>query len=261
MNSEYEKELAFAKKMATDAGQIMSSNFGLSAKATWKADNTPLTETDTAVNQLVIDRIQEAFPEDGVLGEEASHAADRQRLWVVDPVDGTMTFTLGAPLSTFLLALVINGQPVLGIIYDPYLRRMFWAVKGHGAYMNGSLIRVSDADTIERGYFLINARMGVNPKISGKLFDAVGEQNGKPFNLLSFGYSSSLVPAGTAIGACLPSPHPWDVAAPKVIVEEAGGKVTDFQGNSRRYDKPGNGLLASNAKVHSQLLDILAGKA
>lgn len=253
----YEKELAFAKDLAKVAGGMIRDNFGLETEATWKSDHTPLTTTDIAINQLVIERVQATFAGDGVLGEEASYEAGRGRLWVVDPIDGTMPFTLGAPLSTFLLSLVVDGQPVLGIIYDPYLDRMFWAAKGHGTFLNKKQLHVSDEDTLTNNFLILSTRMGDGHKSVGELFNVLEDIKCKAFNFRSFGYGSAFVAAGRAVGAILGVPNTWDAVATKIIVEEAGGKVTDINGNERRYDGPGDGLLASNGKLHGKLLELL----
>lgn len=254
---QYEKELLFAKGLAHSAGALIIQNFGLDTEAVWKPDNTPLTATDTLVNQMVIEQIQQAFPADGVLGEEASYETGRDRLWVVDPIDGTQPFMFGAPLSTFLLSLVIGGQPVLGIIYDPYMDRMFWAHQGSGAFMNEQAIRVSQADSLNQNYMILSSRMGPDHKPTGQLYDEIEALGGKSFNFRSFAYGSTYVAAGKAVGAVIGVPSAWDAAATKIIVEEAGGKVTDVNGKDRRYDLPGEGLLATNGNVHEQLLELL----
>jgi myo-inositol-1(or 4)-monophosphatase len=252
----YEVELDFAKELAKTAGEMTRKAFGLQTSATWKSDSTPLTETDMAINQFVIEKVQKKFPDDGVLGEEASYESKRQRLWVVDPIDGTMPFTLGAPLSTFCLSLVIDGQPVLGIIHDPYLERMFWAAKGQGAFVNDTPLHVSDAKDVARSYITLSTRMGEDRKSVGEIFDEIDKLDCKVFNFRSFAYGSCFVAAGTAVAAVIGRPKPWDVAATKIIVEEAGGKVTDVAGKERRYDADGDGLLATNGHVHERLLEI-----
>lgn len=236
---------------------MMQKAFGLHASATWKSDNTPVTETDMAINRMVIERVKTAFPDDGILGEEESYETSRERLWVTDPIDGTYPFTLGAPLSTFLLALVIDGQPVVGVMYDPYLDRMFWAVQGEGAYLNDQPIHVSDSDTLKRNFVVLSSREIVEHKTAGEFFDEMSDEGAVAFNFRSFAYGSGFIAAGTAVGGIIGKAHPWDVAVSKLLIEEAGGMVTDLAGNARRYDRPGNGMLASNGKVHQQLLDLL----
>jgi inositol-phosphate phosphatase / L-galactose 1-phosphate phosphatase / histidinol-phosphatase len=111
--------LYFAIKIAKEAGDIMRAHFSLGMKKEWKEDNSPLTITDTAINELVIQKVKESFPEHGVLGEEASlETTDATHIWVVDPVDGTIPFSHGVPTFAFSLALVVDGVPQLGVVFD-----------------------------------------------------------------------------------------------------------------------------------------------
>ncbi len=253
----FEKELQFAKELANTAGDMTRAAFGLETQAIWKEDNTPLTETDTAINKFVIERVQAAFPKDGVLGEEESYEKGRERLWVVDPIDGTQPFTIGAPLSTFCLSLVVEGQPRLGIIHDPFQDRMFWAEKGKGAFMNNTPIHVSEADTLAQNFLVLSSRMREGRRTTGELFDMIEKKGGKSFNFRSFAYGSCFVAVGRAVATMIGVPNAWDVAATKIIVEEAGGKVTDVSGGERRYDEDGDGLIASNGKVHDAILELI----
>jgi histidinol-phosphatase len=254
----YEKELTFAKALALRAGAMTLDGFGVATKAVWKSDNTPLTVTDTAINQAVIEQVQAAFPADGLLGEEDSFETGRSRLWVVDPIDGTQPFNLGAPLSTFCLSLVIDGQPVLGIIYDPYLKRLYHAVQGNGAFLNDVSIHVSSADKFEHNYVILSSNMHGNTKTAGMIVDEIAVQNAKALNFRSFAYGSTFVANGQAIAAIIGGGHPWDASATKIIVEEAGGKATDIFGNDRRYDGEGQGLVVTNGIMHEQLLELIA---
>ena len=114
----YEKELDFAKALALEAGEIMRKYFRSDRLGTVQKDDlTPLTVADTAINDLVIERVQHEFPEHGVLGEEASYEPNRQWIWVVDPIDGTSPYSCGIPISTFSLALVNkkDGQPYVSV--------------------------------------------------------------------------------------------------------------------------------------------------
>jgi len=253
----YDKELLFAKDLAEKAGTIMAANLSLSTEAVWKADNTPLTATDTEINRLVIESVQKAFPSHGILGEEESFETKREILWVVDPIDGTQPFTLGVPLSTFCLSLVIEGQPVLGIINDPYMKRMFWAAKDQGAFVNNEGIHVSKAETLAQNFVILSSRMHNKERTTGEIFDLIEEQKAKSLNFRSFAYGSMLVACGRAVGTIIGVPNAWDASATKIIIEEAGGKVTDVDGNDRRYDGDGNGLLATNGLVHEQMLKLI----
>lgn len=249
-------ELNFAKELAYKAGKMTLLNFGLNTEAVWKADVTPLTKTDIAINKLVIDEIQAAFPKDGVLGEEASFEPERSRLWVVDPIDGTQPFVLGAPLSTFCIALVENNQPILGVVYDPYLNRLYWGAKGEGAFINGKPLTPSVSAQLANNFVILSSRMGKS-RTTGSLYDAIELLQGKSFNFRSIVYGLMMVATGSAVAAVAGYLKPWDLAAAKVILEEVGAKVTDFEGNPCNYDENSNGCLVSNSLVHNQMLKLI----
>lgn len=252
----YDKELEFAKTLAKEAGAIMRQYFGFDLKHEWKSDNTPLTEADTSINSLVIQRITENFSGDGVYGEEESFTTGSERLWVCDPVDGTMAFSHGLQISTFSLALVVDGVPMVGVIYDPFMDRMFYAQKNGGSFCNDSPIHVSD-QTMQNAFINLEAF----PSPSGKKgivdLDASALLRSKGAHttcLWSAIITFALVAAGQYTAALFNISHIHDAAAAKVIIEEAGGKATDLFGNDQRYDRPTNGFIASNGVIHDELV-------
>lgn len=140
VNQEY---LEFAKKLAYEAGDIMREYFQ-TTDMVWKSDNTPVTQADTEINSRVIERIAAAYPEHSVIGEEESAVREGARYtWACDPVDGTMPYSHGLPISTFSLALCEDGKPVVGVVYDPFMDRLFWASVGGGAFCNDEAIHVN----------------------------------------------------------------------------------------------------------------------
>ena len=263
-NSDLKQYLDFAKALALEAGTLMKRYFRADDIATeWKEDNTPLTIADTTINGLVIERVKKAYPEHGVLGEEDSFESKRDMLWVVDPIDGTMPFSAGLPISTFSLALVKNGVPQVGVVYDPFCDRLFTAITGKGAYLNGKKIAVKTVDSLTNSYvnmetwgtenFLGDAKLLAIDGLREKLIEA----GAKPFTLCSMVISGVLVASGDFSGSVFGVTKPEDIAALKVIVEEAGGKVTDVDGNEQRYDRPIKGAIVSNGAVHDQLIKIV----
>ena len=121
----------FAISLAMRAGKMMRRNFVLGGKRTWKKDHSPLTKTDLVINQMVIDAVHKHFPGYGVLAEEGSSLVQgSEYVWVCDPIDGTVPFSHGFPTFVFSLALVKNGQPIFGLLYDPMMNRMYVAEKG-----------------------------------------------------------------------------------------------------------------------------------
>src|SRR5581483_10314614 len=215
-----------AKTLATEAGAIMRKYFrSKDMGAIWKADDTPLTIADTKINSLVIKRSREKFPDYGVHGEEESFGEGREWMWVCDPIDGTMPYTLGLPVSTFSLALTHNGVPQLGIIYDPYVKRLFWAQKGHGAFLNGEQIRVTKR-SMKNAYVALEVWASHQPK-DDKLLRLYGlrelllDADAVPITYSSVVIEGALVASGEISGLIFGVTKPEDIAALKVIVEEA----------------------------------------
>src|SRR3990167_9662655 len=155
-----EEYLEFAKSIAKESAEIALKYFSFETESTWKGDDTPLTKADTEINDLVIKRINETYPDHSIYGEEKSDIKEGSKyIWVCDPIDGTMAFSVGLPGYVFSIALVdqSNGQPLLGLINDPVMKNMYWAYKGSGAYRNGKKIFVSKDATFENTYFSTGA--------------------------------------------------------------------------------------------------------
>ncbi len=259
-----EQYLELAKEIAKEAEVIALKYFGFDTESTWKGDNTPLTVADTTINDMVIKKINEKYPDHSVQGEEKSDKKDKSKyIWVCDPVDGTMPFSNGLPIFTFSLALVdqSTGQPVLGVVNDPILKNMYWAYKGSGAYRNGKKIAVSKSTSLFNTY--------LNTDASGKevgysnlpLLSQLSAKKCKVMKLLSFIYGGIQVANGKFAGAVFYNRYAHDVASLKIITEEAGGKVTDLNGEDRRYDQEGLGCIVSNGLVHDEILEcVKAGK-
>lgn len=261
----YKKELDFAKALALEAGGIMLRYFRAEDIATeWKKDNTPLTVADTIINKLVIDQVRATFPDYGVLGEEESYEPQRDTIWVVDPIDGTVPFSLGIPMSTFAIALVnrTNGQPVVAVTYDPWLDEMFWATKGGGAFLNGKPIYTSNSTSLQKAYMHLGSltvhdeEVDYNP---GRAMDQLREKGVKIMSIPSGIYTSNRVASGQFAGAIIGHPKTWDVAPSALLIEEAGGIVTDLRGQKRRYDEEDGigAVMAANAAIYDQLMEIV----
>lgn len=255
-----EQYLDFTKDLAKEVEQIALKYFNFETEATWKEDNTPLTQADSEINDLVIKRINEAYPAHSIYGEEKSDIKEGSKyIWVCDPIDGTMAFSCGLPLFVFSIALVnlSNGQPVLGLIYDPVMKNMYWAYTGGGAYRNGIKIRVLEKDTFLNTYFNIG---GSGSKVGFSnlpLFKSLSEKKCAAMKYPSFIYGAVQVANGKYIGAVFYGKAGHDVAALKIITEEAGGKVTDLNGDERRYDQDGLGCVVSNGTLHNKILEMV----
>jgi fructose-1,6-bisphosphatase/inositol monophosphatase family enzyme len=254
-DTSYRKELAVAKKIARKAGIVMRKYFFEGdQRVQIKEDNSPVTIADTKINRLVIEELANHF-DDGVIGEEESTAQyGMGRRWFCDPIDGTKAFVCGIPTATFSLGLVVDGVPVLGVVYDPFLDMLYEGVKGAGSYCNGKRLHVSGKKLV-----------GEYVAVTGSVARLVGGFNKAAKKLLkekvllatSNGavYKSCLVARGKFVGYAEPGVNGHDMAAVQVIVEEAGGRVTGFDGKRLDYTRPFRGAVVSNKTVHKKLLE------
>lgn len=253
--------LEFAKKLAEESATIALKYFGFETESTLKNDSSPLTLADTEINDLVISRINSTYPEHSVLGEEKSSKKEGSKyIWVCDPIDGTMPFSCGLPVFTFSIALVdqSTGQPLLGVVNDPIMKNMYWAYKGSGAYRNGKKISVTKNMDLKHTYLSIDGSRKDSEFSKTQTMALVSNRGGKAFKFLSFIYGGIQVANGKFSGAIFFGPEAHDSATIKIITEEAGGKVTDLNGDERRYDEKGLGCVASNGLVHEELLKCIS---
>lgn len=254
----FETELKFAKRLARQAGEIMLKYFDHEPETEIKDDNTPVTIADKEINQMVIDEVKKHFPEDGIYGEEISFEKDRQRLWVCDPIDGTASYAMSIPTAMFSLALVINGRSVLGVAYDPFVDKMYEAILGQGAFCNGKKLQVNSNRLGKTSRVNVDWWAGAEydtlPRACG-LSQQTGCRIMKPGSAVRGG---ALVANGQFDASIFPGTKDKnvDVAAVKVIVEEAGGKVTNLFGEDQRYDGDIKGTIISNGIVHNDFVKL-----
>ena len=253
----YEEYLSFAKEMAYKAGEIMCKYFVEDNGADYKMDQTIVTKADTEINEYLIRRVKELFPSHSIDGEEEQFGKSTY-VWVCDPVDGTAMYARHIPVAVFSLALVIDGVSTVGVVYDPFTESLYSAIKGQGAYKNGIKIHVNDIRLEDKRSV---SHFDMVPNADYNIYDVIKEL-GKKSYFISIG---SIARACMAIanGDINVGIYPLrkhkncDLAASKVIVEEAGGKVTDLFGNEQRYDGDINGAIISNAIVHEEIVDII----
>lgn len=247
-----------AHSLALQAGAIIKSELHLGIKREWKSDQTPLTIVDQQVNQLVIDTIHREFPAHSILAEEGSDLSrSKEFVWVCDPIDGTFPFMHGIPVSTFTLALVQNGNPIFGLIYDPFMERMFSAQLGKGTILNNNPVHPLQDKTIKNttiGVVFWKGNMDIFTPLLVKMTDA----GGKIIDFCSVAYMDALIAAGEFSAVIFPGLSAHDSAAAKIIVEEAGGVFTSLTGETDRYDAPVHGhLAAANQAIYDQIRSFL----
>lgn len=254
MEQEY---LEFAKDIARYAGKIMLKYFNQDNGASYKGDKTIVTLADTEINSYLIKKVKEKYPNHAVDGEEEQFGESKYK-WVCDPVDGTAMYARHIPVAVFSLALVVNGESIIGVVYDPFTDSLYTAIKGQGAFKNDKRIKVNyytleDIRTVchcdmwsKAKYNICNVYEELR-KIT-RLND-IGSITRASCCVATGDYSLTIF-TGTEHKHC-------DIAAVKVIVEEAGGKVTDLFGNEQRYDKSIKGALISNGKIHNEVVEVI----
>ena len=251
-----EEYLNFAIEIAKYAGEEIKSKFSSIDSIVFKSDRTPVTEVDKNINHYLIEKVKEKYPNHSVIGEEEVSSNTSDYVWVCDPVDGTGMFTDSIPVCVFSLALVVDGEAKVGVVYDPFLDNMYTAIRGKGAYCNGEEIHVNNKHIGDLGY-KVNFEMWNSAKydtikiaydmLSKVRVSNIGSVARSCMAIASGKFSCDLFP-GVDHGNC-------DIAASSLIVEEAGGKVTDFHGNTQRYDKDINGAIISNGISHDEVLE------
>jgi histidinol-phosphatase len=246
----YEQELAFANELADEADRIALSFFRGSFEVRTKVDRTPVTEVDVAIEKSIRAAVHERFPGDGVLGEEGGAEGDASRRWIVDPIDGTKNFADGVQLWATLIALAVDDVPVVGVVSMPAIGERYEAARGGGARMNAEPIHVSRADRVSRAFVLFG---GMVDWLDGP--DAHGVQqlmrNARRTRGFGDAWAHMLVARGSADVMLERELNTWDWAAVEVVVEEAGGTMSQLDGSPLAH---GRSVLTTNGVLHDEIL-------
>lgn len=261
-------ELETAESIAREAGELLLGFYRGAYAVELKSGAEPVTEADRAANELIVDRLRAAFPDDGILAEEsaerAGEARGHRRVWLVDPMDGTREFIDHTDEFAVMIGLVVDGRPILGVVDQPAAGNRYRGVVGSGAeWVRGEgarPMRVSDRDGLA-DLRLVCSRSHL-PDVVRRMMQDLGIEH----MLRSGSVGLKIGMIGT--GRCDLYLHPdggtklWDAAAPEAIVTAAGGRLTDFDGRPLRYDPDhlhnDRGLIASNGPLHDRLVERLA---
>lgn len=234
--SDLSADLELLKAAALEAGAIALEHRAGGLKIWSKSGGSPVTSADLAVDEAVKARLMAARPDHGWLSEETADSTERlshRRIFVVDPIDGTVAFMKSSPWWCVALAIVEDGQPVAAVVHAPQLNETFEATLGGGARLNGHAISASDTDSLDDASVLADARLMEGP------------QWPEPWPAMRFerrnsiAYRMSLVAAGAFDAAIALTPKwDWDVAAGALIATEAGAKVSDHHGRPWTFNRP-----------------------
>jgi histidinol-phosphatase len=238
---------------AQAAGEIAMTYYRGGFEVTIKPDQTPVTQADREAEQAIKAVLGRAFPGHGFLGEEFGEEGPKDRRFIIDPIDGTKNFIRRVPIWAVLIGLEEAGEVTAGVVFNPASGELFWARQGDGAWADGERLRVSGCAALDQAT-LLHADLHLLRRAGFwncfvRMVDACGRTRG-------FGdyYGYGLVASGKAELYLETDLKPWDIAPVKILVEEAGGRLTDFSGRPTIYD---GSVLATNGRLHEQALGLL----
>jgi len=251
--------LEVAEEAAREAGKLLLKNLGKVEEIEFKAKNSIVTKADTESENLIIKIIKSNFPSHDVLAEESGRDNKRSgHLWIIDPLDGTTNYAHTYPVFSISIALEIQGFIRLGTVYDPMRDEFFSAESGKGAYLNRNKIKISDTRAVEEGLLCTGFTHENEWMVDENLrhFENFIRRARAVRRDGSAALDLCYVACGRYDGFWELGLHAWDTAAGSLIIEEAGGSVTDFSG--REFSIYGEEILASNALVHGEMVEVLS---
>ena len=252
--------LKVAKQAALEAGKIIQKYSGKDQHKNVKHEDPTdyATETDLEAEKIIVKILTSHFPDHNLIGEEGAKIDKKSKFsWVVDPLDRTVSFGSGIPYFSVSSGLLEEGIPILGVVYNVSFKQLYWAQKGHGAFLNGKAIQVSKKKSLAESVGVLD--FGHNVKRQYKLNLYINKLITKIGYIYSFGSAvaaSAMVAEGT-MDLNVNYGYVWDFTAATVIVREAGGKVTDFEGGEPDWTKERLNIVASNGLIHDQILEAL----
>ena len=249
-----------AKDIAQEAGTLLREYFFKAGEIFFKGEVNLVTEADTAAQDLIFRRLSKSFPGHDFLAEEGlKELSGSEFRWVFDPLDGTTNFAHRFPVFSVSLALEQRKKSVCGVVFNPMSGEMFWAERGEGAYLNGQKIAVSKIDDLNKSLVATGFPYDIRETQTNMIHhDHFLLRTQGVRRCGSAALDLCFVACGRFDGFWEMKLNPWDTAAGAVIVEEAGGRITDFQG--RPVDIYHPEVLATNGLLHQAMLDVLNAK-
>lgn len=251
--------LNFAIETARDAGRLLLEKFGRELHVSKKGDINLVTEADLASEALIVERIRSHFPKHAILAEESGEAVidgHSQLKWIIDPLDGTTNYAHGYPCFCVTIALEHEGEILIGVTYDPTRNELFAAERGRGASLNNKPIRVSptehlgDALMVTGFPYDLKRREDFARHLTEFLLNARGVRRDG-----SAAIDMAYVACGRFDGFWEEGLNPWDMAAGVLLIEEAGGQISRYDGSKFSIYSPP--IVVSNGLIHSQMLNVL----
>ncbi len=251
-----EKHTQISIKAAKEAGKILMKYYGKVKKIVEKSPNNYVTEADLESEKIIIGLIKKNFPAHQIISEEAGSINRSDHVWYVDPLDGTHNYIHKIPFFGVSIAYSYKGEVKAGVIYCPYVDELYVAEKGKGAFCNGKKIEVSKKDRVKDVIVIFDASLHKDKEYKFNLLRKFVDSCFKVRILGAAVYNCISVAIGGAEAYIELSTNPWDIAAGLLIVQEAGGKVTDLEGDEWKPDI--KEFIATNGIVHKKILDIIS---
>lgn len=252
--SRYDRELEVAIETAESAGRLTLEHYGTALDVELKGDESPVTIADRGAEKLIRERLEAAFPDDGILGEEfGEKTGSSGRRWIIDPIDGTQSFIRAVPLYGVLIGLEDQGRCVAGVMRFPPLAESYWAAEGGPAYRNGSVVSVDDSRALSDATLLSS---DLKHEQYGDRFDDFDRLLRRVGRYRGWGdcYGYALVISGRAEIMVDPLLNPWDIAAILPILEAAGGRFVGWNGDPSMHAGSGVGTTAA---LYDEVCEIL----
>ena len=248
----------FAQNLARQAGKLLAEKLTRYNQIYYKGTIDLVTEADKMSEELILAEISLRYPDHGILSEESAAKNERAAMrWIIDPLDGTTNYAHGFPFFCVSIALEKEGTVVLGVIYDPTRDDLFFAERGKGAYLNGEKLQVSSVSDLSRSLlatgFPYDIRVSKDNNIN--FFNAMAVKAQAIRRAGAAALDLAYLAAGRFDGFWELKLKPWDTAAGCLLVEEAGGVISDMAGE--KWDLLSPGLVASNGLIHDQMMDVL----
>jgi len=256
VNHEWRGRYELAIDSAQRAGQLALGYFDQGLAVEWKRDRSPVTVADREAETLLRNTLLAAFPGDGFLGEEFGDTPGTSGFrWIIDPIDGTRNFVRGIPIWGTLVGLEYQGEQIAGVAEVPALRQTYRALRGDGAYRDDRRIRVSDVASLADSIMFYSSLSWFTRAGKQEEFLELSRRTQRQRGFGDF-YGFVLVAQGSGELMVEHGVHAWDVAALKPIVEEAGGRLTDWDGTPTIHRAD---VICSNGRLHDTALRILHG--
>lgn len=252
--------LKVAKEAAIEAGKVIQKYAGQAHQKNIKNGDISdfTTNADLESERIIVEILTKNFPGHSLIAEEGSgNKGDSENIWVVDPLDGSFSFSVGMPFYSVSIGLIRNGKPFIGVIYQPAMGNLFYAQTGKGSFLNDDRLQVSNCDLLEKAACVLDP--GHSKKRPEKVKRYILPLINKIAQLYEIGSAASSLSliARETFDAVINSAWLWDFAAGTVIVREAGGKVTDFEGREPDWTKERLDIVASNGLLHNQIIEAL----